>query len=118
MPLDGRAIARGCKGEVRGAEQLCLAQLDRFLAALGEGRPVTVACTAQAPLFRQEAEEAGFDQPLGFVNIRETAGWSSEAKAAGPKMSALICTASFPGVIAPVGQRSRQRVQPVRRLRE
>ena len=102
MPLDGRAIPRGCKGEVRGAEQLCVAQLDRFLAALGEGRPVTVACTAQAPLFRQEAEEAGFDQPLGFVNIRETAGWSSEAKAAGPKMAALIAAAAVPMPATPL----------------
>jgi ferredoxin len=97
MPLDGRAIARGCQGgEVRGAEQLCQAQLDRFLAALGEGQPVTVACTAQAPLFAQEAEQAGFEQALGFVNIRETAGWSAEAKQAGPKMAALIAAAAVP----------------------
>lgn len=101
MPLDGRAIARGCQkdgkvGEVRTAEQLCQAQLDRFMAALGEGRPVTVACTAQAPLFAQEAEEAGFAAPLSFVNIRETAGWSDEAKAAGPKMAALIAAAAVP----------------------
>ena len=97
MPLDGRAIARGCKGgEVRGAEQLCQAQLDRFLAALSEGGPVTVACTAQAPLFQQEAEQAGFTGPLSFVNIRETAGWSDEAKAAGPKMAALLAAAAVP----------------------
>jgi ferredoxin len=96
MPLDGRVIARGCTGEVRGAEQLCGAQLDRFLAALGEERAVTVACTAQAPLFAQEAEEAGFARPLTFVNIRETAGWSAEAKAAGPKMAALIAAAEVP----------------------
>jgi len=96
MPLDGRAIARGCKGELRTAEQLCGAQLDRFLAALGEGVPITVACTAQAPLFAQEAEEAGAGAPLSFVNIRETAGWSTEAKAAGPKMAALIAAAAVP----------------------
>ncbi|MGG5807856.1 4Fe-4S dicluster domain-containing protein [Falsiroseomonas sp. CW058] len=100
MPIDGRAVARGCAragdGEMRGAEQLCGAQLDRFLAALGEARPVTVACTAQAPLFAQEAEEAGFARDLSFVNIRETAGWSAEAKAAGPKMAALIAAAAVP----------------------
>ncbi|WP_199231296.1 4Fe-4S binding protein [Falsiroseomonas bella] len=95
MPLDGRAIARGCGGkEPRMAEQLCQAQLDRFQAALAEGRPLTVACTAQAPLFRQEAEEAGFGQALNFVNIREAAGWSEEAKAAGPKMAALLAAAA------------------------
>ncbi len=106
MPLDGRAIARGCpKGEgseVRTAEQLCQAQLDRFLAALGEGKPVTVACTAQAPLFQQEAEEAGFTAPLSFVNIRETAGWSDEAKSAGPKMAALIAAAAVPMPATPL----------------
>ncbi|WP_270936128.1 4Fe-4S binding protein, partial [Falsiroseomonas oryzae] len=102
MPLDGRAVARGCKGEMRSAEQLCGAQLDRFLAALGEGRPVTVACTAQAPLFEQEAEEAGFAAPLAFVNIRETAGWSDEAKAAGPKMAALIAAAAVPMPATPL----------------
>jgi ferredoxin len=103
MPLDGRAIARGCAGgEVRTAEQLCLAQLDRFMAALAEGKPVTVACTAQAPLFRQEAEDAGFAAPLSFVNIRETAGWSDEAKAAGPKMAALIAAAAVPMPATPL----------------
>ncbi|MGG5818345.1 4Fe-4S dicluster domain-containing protein [Falsiroseomonas sp. HW251] len=102
MPLDGRVIARGCKGELRTAEQLCLAQLDRFTAALAEGNPVTVACTAQAPLFRQEAEEAGFAAPLSFVNIRETAGWSDEARAAGPKMAALIAAAAAPMPAVPL----------------
>lgn len=106
MPLDGRAIARGCSrdgsGEMRTAEQLCQAQLDRFLAALGEKRPVTVACTAQAPLFTQEAEEAGFPGSLGFVNIRETAGWSAEAKSAGPKMAALIAAAAVPMPATPL----------------
>jgi ferredoxin len=100
MPIDGRAVARGCTGagggEMRGAEQLCEAQLARFLAALGENRPITVACTAQAPLFTQEAEEAGFAPPLSFVNIRETAGWSAEARQAGPKMAALIAASAIP----------------------
>ena len=103
MPLDGPAIARGCQGgELRMAEQLCQAQLDRFLAALAEARPVTVACTAQAPLFAQEAEEAGFVAPLDFVNIREAAGWSAEAKAAGPKMAALIAAAAVPMPATPL----------------
>jgi ferredoxin len=96
MPLDPRAIARGCKGELRGAEQLCQAQLDRFMGALAEGGTITVGCTAQAPLFAQEAEAAGFGGALSFVNIRETAGWSDEAKAAGPKMAALIAAAAVP----------------------
>jgi ferredoxin len=97
MLLDGKALARGCGAgvEIRGAEQLCMAQLDRFEAALATGRPLTIACTAQAPLFAQEAEVAGAATPL-FVNIRETAGWSAEGKQAGPKMAALIAAAAEP----------------------
>jgi ferredoxin len=99
MTLDGRAIARGCAGGAGGlrlAEQLCQSQLDRFRAALAEDVPVTVACTAQAPLFADVAEDAGFTRPLAFVNIRETAGWSDEGRAAGPKMAALIAAAAVP----------------------
>ena len=33
---------------------------------------------------------------LSFVNIRETAGWSKDAKAAAPKMAALIAAAAEP----------------------
>ncbi|HZH46816.1 MAG TPA: 4Fe-4S dicluster domain-containing protein [Roseococcus sp.] len=97
MDLDSKALARGCASqgaELRGAEQLCRAQLDRFLSALGEGRPVTVACTQEAPLFSQEAEEAGFTQRLDFVNVREQAGWSREGRDAGPKMAALLAGAA------------------------
>jgi len=99
MPLDQRALARGAArdgAEIRTAEQLCRAQLDRFLRAVGEGRPVTVACTQEAPLFAQEAEAAGAAVPLAFVNIREQAGWSAEARQAGPKMAALLAAAAVP----------------------
>lgn len=98
MALDTGALARGCGrlGAIRTAEQLCLAQLDRFATALGEGGPVTVACTEKAPLFAQEAEAAGAAAPLAFVNIREAAGWSREGREAGPKMAALIAAAAEP----------------------
>jgi len=97
MTLDGRALARGCArhAELRTAEQLCLSQFARFSAAIAEGRPLTVACTAQAPLFAQEAEAAGAAAP-SFVNIRELAGWSIEGDAAGPKIAALIAAAAEP----------------------
>ena len=104
MPLDGRALKRACAGaeggrllgEVRTAEQLCRAQLDRFLTALGEGRPVTVGCTQEAPLFAQEAEAAGHAARLAFANVREHAGWSGEAAGAGPKTAALLAAAAVP----------------------
>ena len=53
MPLDTAALRRGCDArgaELRLGEQVCHGQLDRFLAAVGEGRPVTMACTQEAPL--------------------------------------------------------------------
>ncbi|TDH59984.1 4Fe-4S dicluster domain-containing protein [Dankookia rubra] len=99
MVLDGRALARGCAArgtELRTAEQLCRAQLDRFLGALDDGRPVAVACTQEAPLFAQEAEAAGSTAPLTFVNVREQAGWSREGAAAGPKMAGLLAAAAVP----------------------
>ena len=104
MPLDAQALRHGCRqgGELRLAEQLCRAQLGRFLAGLGEARPVTVACTQEAPLFTQEAEAAGHTGDLIFVNLREQAGWSTEAAAAGPKMAALLAAAAVPMPPTPV----------------
>jgi len=94
MPLDAAALeSAGCARGEAPAHQLCRAQLDRFRAALAGGEAVTVTCTQEAPLFRQVAEEADFAGDLRFVNIRETAGWSDEAKRAGPKMAALIAAA-------------------------
>src|SRR3954452_18873805 len=81
MPLDADAIGRGSAAEITLAHQLCGLELDRFRQALGGGVPVTVACTQQAPLFKEVAESFPTAQ-LGFVNIRETAGWSTEAAAA------------------------------------
>jgi ferredoxin len=101
MRLDEKAIARGCGAELRTAEQLCMAQLDRFVAALATGRPLTVACTAQAPLFTQEAEQAGAATPT-FANIREQAGWAVEGRAAGAKMAALLAAAAEPMPATPL----------------
>ena len=93
MPLDAQAIERGCAAKVTQANQLCGLDLGQFKAALEAGEPITVACTQEAPLFKEVAED--FPQvPLTFVNIRETGGWSKDAAAAGPKSAALIAAAS------------------------
>ncbi|HEX7791921.1 MAG TPA: 4Fe-4S ferredoxin, partial [Afipia sp.] len=65
------------------ANQLCGLDLTQFKAALAEGEAITVACTQEAPLFKEVAEDFP-DVPLTFVNIRETGGWSKDAAAAGP----------------------------------
>lgn len=80
-------------GQDRAASQLCRAQLDHFRAALGEFADITVACTQEAPLFAEVAEDMGFEGRLRFANIRETAGWSEEGAKAGPKMAALLAMA-------------------------
>src|SRR3954467_3520141 len=92
MPLDVPAINRGCAGKITQANQLCGLELDRFKQALADGAPITVACTQEAPLFREVAEDFPQAQ-LTFANIRETGGWSNEAAAAGPKAAALIAAA-------------------------
>ena len=58
--------------------------------------PITVACTQEAPLFTEVAAEMPGAGALSFVNIRETAGWSKDAKTAGPKIAALIAAAAEP----------------------
>ncbi len=97
MPLDGGAVGRACRGaEVVEGRQLCRAELDRFRSAAASGADMTVACTQEAPLFSEVlAEIAGAGTPA-FVNIRETAGWSKDAKAAAPKIAALIAAAAEP----------------------
>jgi len=95
MPLADGTVRKACRGaEVKTARQLCRAELDRFRDAAASGRPVTVACTQEAPLFAETAGEAA--EGMLFANIRETAGWSNDAAAAGPKMAALIAAAAEP----------------------
>jgi ferredoxin len=94
MPLDAQAIGRACAGRITQANQLCGLEIDLFKAALADGVPVTVACTQEAPLFREIAEDLVPSSALTFVNIREAAGWSKDAAAAGPKTAALIAAAA------------------------
>jgi ferredoxin len=95
MPLAAGAVRKACVGaNVMTGHQLCRAELERFRAAAASGKPVTVACTQEAPLFAEVAGET--PAALAFVNIRETAGWSKDADAAGPKMAALVAAAAEP----------------------
>jgi ferredoxin len=96
MPLDAGAIRRGCRSEPTTATQLCRAELDRFRTIAVKDTPLTVGCTQESHLFSEVAAESGRMSPVKFVNIRETAGWSSEAAQAGPKMAALLAVAAEP----------------------
>src|SRR5689334_11117745 len=97
MPLDTETVRRGCGGaEFVEGRYLCRTELDKFRAAAGAGGELTVTCTQEAPLFTEVAGEIENAASLSFINIRETAGWSSDAKAAAPKMAALIAAAAEP----------------------
>lgn len=97
MPLDADAIRRGCRGtQVTTARHLCRAEIERFRAAMANGGSLTVACTQEAPLFEDIAGDSEHAGAIKYVNIRETAGWSSQARSAGPKMAALIAAAQEP----------------------
>ncbi len=96
MPLDAEAVRRGCRGSVLTADHLCRTEIEKFRAAAAEGGPLIVGCTQEAPLFTEVTVEQKDPAPLIFVNVRETAGWSSDAAKAGPKMAALIAAAAEP----------------------
>jgi ferredoxin len=96
MPLDGAALARalGVASPLHVHSAMCQRELAQFSeSARGD---VVVACTQEQRLLGEVAEEGGRAEPIRFVNIRETAGWSAEARAATPKIAALLAMASLP----------------------
>jgi len=92
MKLDGKALSRACgaTGIPDIASQLCRAQIENFRGEIAKGGRVVVACSQEAPLFREVANEVEDGAALGVVNIRETAGWSHDATAVTPKIAALL----------------------------
>jgi ferredoxin len=94
MPLQGTAVRKACRGaKVLEGRQFCRSEIERFRDAAATGEPILVACTQEAPVFSDAAGEIENAGALSFVNIRETAGWSKGASAAGPKTAALIAAA-------------------------
>ena len=56
-----------------------------------------MACTQEQRLFSELAEQTtGAVSVIKFVNIRETGGWSQDAKQASPKIAALLAAAHLP----------------------
>ncbi len=119
MPLDRPALAKAL-GQTPGAsaegiaDELSLlcrreaAVFQRAALATGvEAEPLLVACTQESRLFVELNEQTEGSAPLSvrpihFVNIRETGGWSRDAKQATPKLAALIAAAQLPDA-EPVG---------------
>ena len=106
MPLDGEALAKVCGADPADApavhRNLCRRELERFARAVGQadgdGAGAIVACTQERVAFEEALADAGMEpaQPPAFANIREHAGWSREAKKAGPKIAALLAEAATP----------------------
>ena len=96
MPLDTEALRRSCRGaELTSGHQFCRSELERFRKLASDGDPITVACTQELPVFSEVAGETG-NPDIRFVNIRENAGWSTDAAAATPKIVALLAAAAEP----------------------
>jgi ferredoxin len=95
IDADGIASGLGCAGSATAFTQLCRRELGAFKDRLGADQPMIVACTQEAPLFSEIAAEAEHrTAPLSFVNIRESAGWSTDTASKTAKMAALIAAAA------------------------
>src|SRR5260370_27553311 len=112
MRLDTAAAKHGCRNsEIATFRQLCRAELDQFRNAAKAAGSLTVGCTQEAPLFSDEAGERA--ERIDFVNLRETAGWSTEGNQAGPQMAALLAAAARPPPGFPLVNLSTQCVIPI-----
>ncbi len=106
MPLDGPALTRALGESAADGLQtvhsvLCRREAGAFQRAAKSGDDLVVACTQERALFlelNRETEGApSVDvRPIRFVDIRETGGWSKDAKAATPKIAALLAAAQRP----------------------
>ncbi len=129
MPLDRAALDRiaqtlgpdAADGLQTQHTLLCRREAGAFQRAAKSGDELVVACTQERRLFLElnaETEGApGLDErAIRFVNIRETGGWSKDAKTTPssviPKIAALIAAAQLPAPdpVATVGYRSGGRV--------
>ena len=110
MPLDGPALTKALGPEAGAGldtvhTTLCRREAGAFQRAAKSGDDLLVACTQESRLFLDLNEQtegaAGVaERPIRFVNIRETGGWSKDAKAQAssvtPKIAALLALAQLP----------------------
>ena len=125
MPLDAKALNQALATTApAGAETpaplhsaLCRREASAFQRAARDsaasGDALLVACTQEQRLFLELNEQTEGtatveERPIHFVNIRETGGWSRDARSATPKIAALIAAAQLPPPqpVGTVGYRS------------
>jgi ferredoxin len=113
MPLDAAALKTALQQTAPASSDglehlhtlLCRREAGAFQRAAkatgDNGEELLVACTQERRLFLElNAQTEGAAslevRPIRFVNIRETGGWSRDAKSATPKIAALIAAAQGP----------------------
>lgn len=97
MPLAPAELSRALGEPLAPHSLLCRSQAGDFQQAVRGTEPVVVACTQEARLFGELASSTeGAIAPVRFVNIRETGGWSRDAREAMPKLAALLAAAHLP----------------------
>jgi ferredoxin len=97
MPLDPQALGKALDEDLKLHSTLCRREAGAFQQAIRSGADVVVACTQEKRLFAEVAGQTeGAVSPIRFVNIRETGGWSRDAKSAMPKIAALLALAKLP----------------------
>jgi ferredoxin len=96
MPLDAQALGRALALERAPDVATALCQRDLAKFADTVSGDALVACTQESRLLGDTAEERGRTQTIRFVNIRESGGWSQQAKAVTPKIAALLAAAALP----------------------
>ena len=115
-----QALAKTPLASAEGLETvhtlLCRREAGAFQRAAASGEALLVACTQESRLFLALAEQTEgapslAERPIRFVNIRESGGWSKDAKAAAPKLAALLAAAQLPDPepVATVSYRSQGR---------
>ena len=122
MPLDGPGLIKALGPDAADGLQtvhstLCRREAGAFQRAAKSGDDLLVACTQESRLFLElnaqtEGAPGVSERPIRFVNIRETGGWSTDAKGATPKIAALIKAAQLadPDPVPTVSYQSAGRV--------
>ena len=108
MPLDPKKLGAALDETLTLHSTLCRREAGAFQQAAQRaaksGERLVVACTQESKLFAElagQAEDATSaaaqtGQPIHFVNIRETGGWSRDAAKSMPKLAALLAAAQLP----------------------
>ncbi len=93
--IDREALARDTGLNVPPTcRNLCQNQIDKAAAAVQSGDAI-ICCTQEAQVFSELAQDLDLPAPP-MMDLRDRAGWTSDAAATGPKMAALVAEAMLP----------------------